>query len=294
MKARSTSSCTCLDTQLQQLQQLGVCARECPFLRVTFPWTVASSPGQELLSDQQPTTSNQTTNNQQPTTTNNNSNNRCLCASVPCLFVVSWLMADRVTGVAMRRRQRRLRSWWRHEQQSIAAALATSLHHSSRGQKKARAEEEESELHYTDKDRKTPPPQPVLFKLFDEEPGGGRPEAFVEPRPQERVLRHTAEQIGDVAPVVPALGVPEPPMTTLGHSFVLQGDARSGGTSSWATPSGTHRGSHRRARAGYKYWPPWWRAMLGSTLDTHTLRQLEEVLWTNFTLFLREWVDSGS
>ena len=67
-------------------------------------------------------------------------------------------------------------------------------------------------MHYTDKDRKTPPPQPVLFKLFDEEPGNGRPEAFAEPRPQERVLRHTAEQIGDVAPVAPALGVPEPQM----------------------------------------------------------------------------------
>ena len=42
-------------------------------------------------------------------------------------------------------------------------------------------------------------------------------------------------------------------MTTLGHSFVLQGDARSGGTS--AGPG-----------AGYKCWPPY--AMLGSTMDT--------------------------
>ena len=98
------------------------------------------------------------------------------------------------------------------EQQTVAAALATLLHHSSRGLRKARAGEEESETQYTDKDWKTPPPQPVLFKLFDEEPGGGRPEAFAEPRPQERVLRHTAEQIGDVAPVVPALGVLEPQM----------------------------------------------------------------------------------
>ena len=55
------------------------------------------------------------------------------------------------------------------------------------------AGEEESELHFTDKDLKTPPPQPVLFKLFEEEPGGGWREAFAEPRPQERVLRHTAE-----------------------------------------------------------------------------------------------------
>ena len=44
----------------------------------------------------------------------------------------------------------------------------------------------------------------MLFKLFDEEPSGGRPEAFAEPRPQE--------QIGDVAPVVPALDVHEPQM----------------------------------------------------------------------------------
>ena len=117
-----------------------------------------------------------------------------------------------VTGAAQRRKQRRLRSLWRHEQQSIAAALATSLHHSSQGQQKARAGEEKSELHYTDKGWKTPPLQPVLFKLFEEEPGGGRPKAFAEPRPQERVLRHTAEQIGDVAPVVPALGVPGPHM----------------------------------------------------------------------------------
>ena len=42
--------------------------------------------------------------------------------------------------------------------------------------------------------------------------GGCRPPSLLELRPQERVLRHTAEQIGDVAPVVPALGVPEPQM----------------------------------------------------------------------------------
>ena len=34
------------------------------------------------------------------------------------------------------------------------------MHHSSRGQRKSRAREEESELHNTDKDQKTPPPQP--------------------------------------------------------------------------------------------------------------------------------------
>ena len=37
---------------------------------------------------------------------------------------------------------------------------------------------------------------------------GVRPPTLAEPRPQERVLRHTVEQIGDVAPLVPALAVP--------------------------------------------------------------------------------------
>ena len=116
-------------------------------------------------------------------------------------------------SAAQRRKQRRLRSWWRHEQQSIAAALATTLHHSSRGQRKARAWEEESETKYTAKFRTTPPPQPVLFSLYDEEPGGGRPDALVEPRPQARVQRHTVEHITDlvrVAPMVQILDAPVP------------------------------------------------------------------------------------
>ena len=50
------------------------------------------------------------------------------------------------------------------------------------------------------------------LRLSDEGPGGVRPLTLAEPRPQEWVLRHTAEQIGDVAPVVPAFGVPEPQM----------------------------------------------------------------------------------
>ena len=48
-------------------------------------------------------------------------------------------------------------------------------------------------MKYTAKFRTTPPPQPVLFSLYEEEPGGGRPEAFVGLRPQERVQRHTVE-----------------------------------------------------------------------------------------------------
>ena len=112
----------------------------------------------------------------------------------------------------MRRRQRRLRSWWRHEQQSIAAALSTYSHHSAPRLKTARAGEWGSEMNNTAKTRRTPTSQPELLDLSDEGPGGVRPLTLAEPRPQEKVLRHTAEQIGDSVPGLPALGVPEPQM----------------------------------------------------------------------------------
>ena len=116
-------------------------------------------------------------------------------------------------SAAQRRKQRRLRSWWRHEQQSIAAALATTLHHTSRGQRKARAGEEESETKYTAKFRTTPPPQPVLFSLYDEEPGGRRPASLAEPpRPQERVPRHTMEHITDLVRVAPRVQILDAPV----------------------------------------------------------------------------------
>ena len=76
------------------------------------------------------------------------------------------------------------------------------------------AGEEESETKYTAKFRTTPPPQPVLFSLCDEEPGGRRPASLAEPpRPQERVQRHTVEHITDlvrVAPMVQILDAPVP------------------------------------------------------------------------------------
>ena len=83
---------------------------------------------------------------------------------------------------ARRRRERRLRSWWRHEAQSVKAALAAATHHSApRSQKPARAREE-----------------PTSFQLFDEEDVGGmRPQALVEPEPLEWDQRRTVVQIVD-------------------------------------------------------------------------------------------------
>ena len=146
-------------------------------------------------------------------------------------FVASPFLMDPseqpISGAAQRRRQRRLRSMLRHERMFVAMALAEKLHHSSRGQRMARAGEEECDMKHTAKFRTTPPPQPVLFSLYEEEPGGGRPEAFVEPRPQERVQRHTVEHITDlvrVAPMVQILDAPVPQTggTAAGHPVFLQ------------------------------------------------------------------------
>ena len=159
----------------------------------------------------------------------------------------------------------------------------------------------------------------MLFKLFEEEPGGGRPEAFGAPRPQERVQRHTMEQLADDAPVVPALGIPELQMvdqlvavlkpvdssvpdqiiavpkislpsrplraalaaTQMVEQLVevptdvvvlMKTDTEEEERRTWiddndgpwalirppGRPQPTLLGSHRRARAGHKYWPPWW------------------------------------
>ena len=103
---------------------------------------------------------------------------------------------DIAAGAARRRRERRLRSWLKHERMTVAMALAEMKHHTApRGPKMARAGEEESETKFSAKFRTSPPPQPELFQLFEEEPGGLRPTGLVEPRgPQERIQRHTAEQ----------------------------------------------------------------------------------------------------
>ena len=114
---------------------------------------------------------------------------------------------DIAAGAARRRRERRLRSWLKHERMTVAMALAEMKHHTApRGPKMARAGEEESETKYTAKFRTTPPPQPELFQLFEEEPGGLRPTGLVEPRgPQERIQRHTAEQMIESFVPVPML-----------------------------------------------------------------------------------------
>ena len=126
-------------------------------------------------------------------------------------------------GSAWRRRQRRLRSWWRHEQQSVAMALSAAAHHSfdkvaagvthdgPRAQRTSRAGEAAHRAPRRQRTRAAG--EAVIFELFDEDTAGLWPGVLAEPRPQERVQRHTMEHIVDYvccAPLVQTLDAPVP------------------------------------------------------------------------------------
>ena len=128
--------------------------------------------------------------------------------------MMSTARVDIAAGAAMGRRQRRLRSWLKHERMTVAMALAEASHHTApRGQRTARAGVWGHELNYTATVRDLPTPQPELFSLYDEEPGGSRPDRIPTlSGPQERVQRHTVDQIVDVVPGLPTLDTPVPLM----------------------------------------------------------------------------------
>ena len=98
---------------------------------------------------------------------------------------------DLNSGAAKRRRDRRLRMHWRHDQLALQMALAAALHHSRdvgpvsynalRSQRTARAGEWGREQNNTAETRDPPTPQPELFSLFEEEPGGARPGSVTDP-----------------------------------------------------------------------------------------------------------------
>ena len=84
----------------------------------------------------------------------------------------------------------------------LAERATTTLHHGDSSRAGAEREERDA-LH--GRVPGDPPPQPELFQLKKEEPGGERPEAFTEPRPQERVQRHTLEKMIESFVSVPML-----------------------------------------------------------------------------------------
>ena len=121
------------------------------------------------------------------------------CVTSANSFMLGAAPAANETSAAQRR-QRRLRQFLRHERPTVAMLLAQRDHHTApQGQKQARSGRwVRDELHGHDPEE--PTPQLELFELFDEEPGGSRPDCLAGVRPQERVQRHTVEQIDDSAP----------------------------------------------------------------------------------------------
>ena len=107
-----------------------------------------------------------------------------------------------VSGAAQRCRQRWFRSWLRHDRMTVAMALAERTHHSSRGQMIARPGVWGHERRRSG----TPTPQPELFSLYEEEPGGsGQDRIATLSVPQERDLLRTVQQIVDAVPLVPQM-----------------------------------------------------------------------------------------
>ena len=110
-------------------------------------------------------------------------------------------------SAAQRRRGRRLRTAWRHEQQSIAQGLDTFTH----ADRRRPGPEKRYEFNYTATVRKTPSPQPVLFSLYDEEPGGRQLASLAERQGRKSGSSGTPwSKVADVAPVVQILDAPVP------------------------------------------------------------------------------------
>ena len=81
-------------------------------------------------------------------------------------------------------------------------------HTAPRGLEMARAGGEGHEEYDASRRQKSPPLQPELFSLYEEEPGGRRPASLAEPPgPQERIERRTVEQPAELAPMVQILDV---------------------------------------------------------------------------------------
>ena len=106
---------------------------------------------------------------------------------------------------AARRRRERLRQFLRHEHLNIAMALAESTTTQPQGNRIWPGPERGGGSEQNNR-AETPPLQPELFEMFDEEP------SLAGVRTQERVQRHTVEQIVDATPGLPMLDAPVPLM----------------------------------------------------------------------------------
>ena len=101
----------------------------------------------------------------------------------------------------------------RYEQLTLQMALAAALHHSRDvGARVVSAEPEDCQGRgvRTAETQDPPHPQPELFSLYEEEPGGAWPGSVTDPAPQVRVERHVVEHRIEACPFVQILDAPEP------------------------------------------------------------------------------------
>ena len=126
---------------------------------------------------------------------------------------------EHVAGVAKGLRERRHRAYLKYARMSVAMALSEYKHHTSRGQRMDRAGWwERAALHGHVPEHPTPQAAGTeyFFLHVEDVPAAGLlPWVLAEPRPQERVQRHSVEHIVDlvrVAPMVQILDAPVPQM----------------------------------------------------------------------------------
>ena len=158
---------------------------------------------------------------------NNNNRLRQVCVSSSCETCSSSPVVDMSmhgalnSGAAKRRRDRRLRMHWRHEQLSaarwpwqqpfITAVMLGPCRTTLYGARGLPGQGEWGrEQNYTAKTWDPSTPQPELFSLYEEEPGGVRPGSVTDPAPQERVERHVVEYRIEACPFVQILDAPVP------------------------------------------------------------------------------------
>ena len=120
-------------------------------------------------------------------------------------------MGDYGSGEAKRRRDHRLRMHWRHEQLTLQMALAAALHHSRDvGPVSYNAPRSQRTARQGSGGASSTTPQPELFSLYEEEPGGARPGSVTDPAPHVRVERHVVEHRIEACPFVQILNAPVP------------------------------------------------------------------------------------
>ena len=124
-------------------------------------------------------------------------------------------------GGAKRRRERRHRAYLKYARMSVVVALAEYKHHTSRCQRMDRVGGwERAALHGHVPEHPTPQAAGTEYFSLDVEDVSAaalRLGVLAEPRPQERVQRHTVEHIVDlvrVPPMVQILGAPVPQMAS--------------------------------------------------------------------------------